>query len=176
MSVLNLVPGVSLVKNTVSALAGSVVTYTVTKRNSNKKIAQIENKQKAVEKELEEIINNTASEKAKSEGRAVAKCSILKSLAWKDGVLSAEEKCLIIDYVIENSDISAAVKIKVIQDIDNKPHMFIGFYDKFSNMNIFTSKEEAKGFCLFLEDMAKADGIFSTDEEKYIKYIASKIK
>lgn len=176
MSALNLIPGVSLVKNATSALVGSIVTYSITKRNSSKKIAEIENKQKAVEKELEAIINNTVSEKAKSEGRAVAKCSILKSLAWKDGVLSVEEKCAIVDYVIENGDISSAVKIKVIQDIDNKPHMFIGFYDKFSNMNIFTSKEEASGFCLFMDELAKSDGILSTDEEKYIKYIISKIK
>ena len=176
MSAFDLIPGVSLAKNLTSAVIAGGTTYIITKRNATKKLSEEQTKRKAVEKELETIINNTESEKQKAEGRAVAKCAILKNLAWKDGVLSAEEKCVIVDYVIDNADISPDVKIKVIQDIDNKPNMLNGFYGKFSNMNVFLNAEEAKGFRSFLNDLAKSDGDYSKEEKKYIKYIISQIR
>ncbi len=176
MGAFDLIPGVSLVKNLASAVIAGGATYVVTKRNANKKLSEEEAKRKEVEKELEKIIHNTESEKQKAEGRAVAKCSILKNMVWKDGLLSAEEKCMIVDYVIDHHDISDDVKIKVIQDIDNKPSMFNGFYGKFSNMNVFLNAEEAKGFRSLLDDLAQSDGDCSDEEKKYIEYIISQIR
>lgn len=132
-------------------------------------------KNRSLKQQCKELSDRLGLVEEETRVKFYAKFSIIKKLAWKDGILHDMEKLVIYEYIFNSQDIPNDEKILLMKSIINKPKMQILksnlFKKKITGEMIFTSIKDATDFKDFLLTLAKADGEFSKDEEKYLNQV-----
>ena len=113
--------------------------------------------------------------------RAVNKVAVLKTLAFRDGTLTSEEKMYIYDYIINHPHLPSDRKIELLQEVEEQlPASFKSILKSFSSEfnfdDLFSTKEEANGFVKTMLDLANIDGNIDSSEMAYIKEICKSCK
>lgn len=129
---------------------------------------------KALLREIEELKAGNQQESQTRQARAVLRVAILRELAWRDGILHDKEKLYLYEYVLSCSDISAEVKIELMQDINIPVNKIAGFWKvikKSYKDKVFASQEEKQGFERILYELAGIDGHQDKCELSYIESV-----
>ncbi len=166
MDLNDMIPGVRTIKNAAIGATGATLGFLAGrtgKSNMKKKVNKLE-------KELEDIITGNSIITDKKVRQTVAKCKVMKDVAWCDGEYHPDEAVVINEYVLSNDVLSADLKVKILQDVVVQPSFFDRAKDLISaNIDMFNNPEEKAGFQTFLQRVADADGEITKTEKKLIK-------
>jgi len=100
----------------------------------------------------------------------VAKCKVMKDVAWADGEYHPNEAVVINEYVLNNDILSPDLKVKILQDVVVQPSFFDRAKDLITaNIDMFNNPEEKAGFQSFLQRVTEADGKITKAERKLIE-------
>jgi len=166
MDLNDMIPGVRTVKNAAISAGSATLGFLAGRRGKSNMKKEI-NK---LEKELEDIITGSSTIQDKKVRQTVAKCKVMKDVAWADGVYHSNEAVIINEYVLNNDTLCDELKVKILQDVVIQPSFFDRAKDLITaNIDMFNNPEEKAGFQTFLQRVAEADGDVSDVENKLIK-------
>jgi uncharacterized tellurite resistance protein B-like protein len=165
MDLNDMIPGVRTIKNTAIGITGATLGFLAGrtgKSNMKKEISKLE-------KELEDIITGNSVITDNRVRQTVAKCKVMKDVAWADGEYHPDEAVVINEYVLNNDVLSADLKVKILQDVVVQPSFFDRAKDLITaNIDMFNNPEEKAGFQSFLQRVAEADEKITKAEKKLI--------
>jgi hypothetical protein len=171
MGILDMIPGGSVVKNTASAAAGTGVGYLLGRHSTKKQLQELERSNQELKDKLAYLNDENLDEKESRQSREIARVSILKQMAYRDGNFCNKEKIYIYDYIISCSEIEATLKIALMIDLDNAPSImekFWGNFEKLYKDKICITDDEIKGFRSVLLELSLVDGNRSDKESEYL--------
>jgi len=153
----------------IGAGTGALVTHAIHKFTTGRKVKKLEKNENSLEKRL----GGSSTEYIE---RAIRKIAILKTLAYKDGIFSIEEKVFIYDYILQHPHLPTDIKVELSLEMNEPPPTHIGAILKkvASSLkfdDIFESKEEATGFVRTMYDLSGIDGIIDESEIEYVKKV-----
>ena len=105
MDLNDMIPGVRTIKNAAIGATGATLGFLAGrtgKSNMQKEISKLE-------KELEDIITGNSTITDKRVRQAVAKCKVMKDVAWADGEYHPNEAVVINEYVLSNDEIDSVL-------------------------------------------------------------------
>lgn len=166
MDLNDMIPGVRTIKNAAIGATGATLGFLAGrtgKSNMKKEISKLE-------KELEDIITGNSSITDNRVRQTVAKCKVMKDVAWADGEYHPNEAVVINEYVLNNDILSPDLKVKILQDVVVQPSFFDRAKDLITaNIDMFNNPEEKAGFQSFLQRVTEADGKITKAERKLIE-------
>ena len=166
MDLNDMIPGVRTAKNAAISVGSATLGFLAGRKgksNMKKEISKLE-------KELEDIITGRSTIQDKRVRQTVAKCKVIKDVAWADGEYHPNEAAIINEYVLNNDILSDELKVKILQDVVIKPSFFDRTKDLISaNIDMFNNPEEKAGYQTFLQRIAEADGKISKSEKKWVE-------